>query len=122
MRYQPTERLEMLLEGMRTGPWQHRFDDPRWQEQWDHWLDRAEHWLKNDLRYSATWEYDRTPQSRIQLERIEAKLDALLREPARCNAPSDFGERFPNFMTALTAINDGNLAVGKTAFRAHLAG
>ncbi len=51
---------------------------------------------------------------------MEDKRIELLRKPARCNAPSELAEALPNFMTAVTAINDGNLAVGKKKFEAHL--
>ena len=111
------ERFERLFNRLQDEKWVERFDNRRVRDEVSWWLHHLERWLHDGARWSLSEETGRSAWH--NLHRLEAKVDELLSRPVRCNMPSEVGQRLPNFMTSLTAINDGNLAVARTKFRAH---
>lgn len=84
------------------------------------WLRDSNRWIEDGCIHPFPWMHEEGTLNR--LDRIEDMINGLLERSSRCNAPSDFKQLFPSFMTTLTAINDGNLAIGKKKFQEHQAG
>jgi hypothetical protein len=112
--------LDRLQKKLQSDAWRARLDHPEVYHNFRHWLRDSERWIDEGGRWPLHLSDDREALGRLR--EIEEKLDDLLHRPARCNAPSDFKQQFPSFMTSLTAINDGNLAVARSKFRSHQAG
>ncbi|WP_156957894.1 hypothetical protein [Paracidovorax oryzae] len=111
------ERFERLFNQLQDKEWTDRFSNRRVRDEVSWWLRQLERWLDNGTHWPLSEDIGCSPWH--NLHRLEAKVDELLRRPVRCNMPSEVGQQLPNFMTSLTAINDGNLAVARTKFRAH---
>lgn len=111
------ERFDRLINLLRNEGWNERLDHPWIRDEIDWWLMSLERWLREGGRWPLSREVGEPHLQ--QLRRLEAKVDELLTRPVRCNLPNETAQQFPSFMTSLTAINDGNLAIGRKKFRAH---
>lgn len=111
------DRFERLIDFLKSDEWRRLRAEPMLRDEIDWWLDGLEHWLRDGYRWPLRRQFSYPNVARLR--DIEAKLDELLSRPTGCNLSRESAQQFPSFMTSLTAINDGNLAVARTKFRSH---
>lgn len=111
------ERFEWLLLQFHDEKWGAQLLGRQVHDEVSRWLDQLELRVKKGSSWPLSEEIGRNSWSR--LDRLEAKMDELLNRPGRCNMPLSVSQQLPTFMTSLTAINDGNLAIARVKFREH---
>lgn len=113
------EELDRLRNILQSDSLQKHIDDSDASNSFYRWLRDSNRWI--DEGCTRPFPRLREMGTLNRLNSIENKINDLLERSSRCNAPSDFKQQFPSFMTTLTAIGDGNLAVGKKKFQEHQA-